>query len=250
MSSEAVQVEEVDDLLLACRYGDIGDVRAFVAKFGVNELVNARDERGNCVLHMCCANGHVDILQYILSLEIPHNFVRARNEAGSTPLHWACLNAHLPCVQHLVNFAPQKTTSENSSDLDSEKNKTKKDVSESESGPGSESTDAIGAALIMIQNNAGHTPLGEAELAGWDEGARWLVGAMDLELDAASTPTPLSADDVEDELGDEDVNGPSSISPEIVGEANEKNTVTNDGPRPSIDAEVATADRGVSSMHI
>ena len=44
MSFEIPQAEEVDDLLLSCRYGDLEDVREFVAKFGVNELVKARDE--------------------------------------------------------------------------------------------------------------------------------------------------------------------------------------------------------------
>lgn len=35
--------------------------------------------------------------------------------------------------------------------------------------------------LIDIKNKAGRTPLGEAEMAGWDEGAAWLVGVMDLD---------------------------------------------------------------------
>lgn len=50
--------EDKDDLLLACRYGDIEDVQAFVAKHGPGILNEIRDNNGNCVLHMVCANGH------------------------------------------------------------------------------------------------------------------------------------------------------------------------------------------------
>ena len=73
MSFEIPQAEEVDDLLLSCRYGDLEDVREFVSKFGINELVKARDERGNCALHMCCANGHDGMFDslYIFSFFLP-----------------------------------------------------------------------------------------------------------------------------------------------------------------------------------
>ena len=68
---------------------------------------------------------------------------------------------------------------------------------------GEEDEEAIGATLILLQNKAGHTPLGEAELSGWDEGARWLVGAMNLDLDASSVPTPVSpGDDVDVDAGE------------------------------------------------
>lgn len=50
--------EEEENVLLACRYGDDEDVRAFVSRFGLITFVRARDERGNSVLHMLCANGH------------------------------------------------------------------------------------------------------------------------------------------------------------------------------------------------
>ena len=50
--------EEVEDVLLSCRYGDLEDVQAFVEKFGDEPLKSARDDRGNNVIHMCCGNGH------------------------------------------------------------------------------------------------------------------------------------------------------------------------------------------------
>jgi ankyrin repeat protein len=51
--------DEKDDLLLACRYGDIEDVQTFVTEHGPETLNEIRDNNGNCVLHMVCANGHI-----------------------------------------------------------------------------------------------------------------------------------------------------------------------------------------------
>ena len=53
-----IKEEEVEDVLLSCRYGDLEDVQAFVEKFGDEPLKSARDDRGNNVIHMCCGNGH------------------------------------------------------------------------------------------------------------------------------------------------------------------------------------------------
>jgi ankyrin repeat protein len=51
--------EEVEDFLLSCRYGELEEVTAFVEKFGAEAVVDARDDRGNSAVHMCCGNGHV-----------------------------------------------------------------------------------------------------------------------------------------------------------------------------------------------
>ncbi|QRV98056.1 ankyrin repeats [Ceratobasidium sp. AG-Ba] len=133
--------DDYEDLLLSCRYGDIDDVRAFVEKFGQEAVAAARDENGNTVLHMTCANGHEDILTYLLPL-LPSTLLSVQNSSKSTALHWAATNKHLGTVQKLAELQP---------------------------------------SLIDIKNAAGRTPLGEAELAEWDEGAQWMVGAMTIE---------------------------------------------------------------------
>ena len=51
--------EEVEDFLLSCRYGEVEEVKQFGEQYGWDEVVKARDERGNTALHMCCGNGHV-----------------------------------------------------------------------------------------------------------------------------------------------------------------------------------------------
>lgn len=57
--STTLSTDDKDDLLLACRYGDLEDVQTFVNNHGSSSLADLRDENGNCVLHMICANGHV-----------------------------------------------------------------------------------------------------------------------------------------------------------------------------------------------
>ena len=56
--------EEKEDVLLACRYGDVEDIKQFVSKFGPESLNEIRDERGSTVLHMTCANGHTGVYKY------------------------------------------------------------------------------------------------------------------------------------------------------------------------------------------
>jgi ankyrin repeat protein len=151
--------EDTEDLLLACRFGDLPDIAHFTATFSPHALDTVRDDNGNSVLHMAAGNGHTrehppcslhpcqhvaDVLAYLLPLVTPALLVH-RNHAGSTPLHWAAVNRHLDVVQTLVGFP---------------------------TGPGVD--------MIDIKNDAGISPLGEAELAGWDEGARWFVQVMNL----------------------------------------------------------------------
>ena len=79
------------------------------------------------------------------------------------------------------------------------------------------------AALIDIKNNAGRTPLGEAEMAAWDEGAAWLVGVMEI---------------------DENNSAPVEATDEAVGDADE-------GDEPlEIHVEVEDAEGGISKMSI
>lgn len=58
--------------------------------------------------------------------------------------------------------------------------------------------------LIDIKNAAGRTPLGEAEQAGWDEGAKWMVEVMRLDVGGG-------------EEGVESIEKPTEIEIEVEG---------------------------------
>ncbi|KAF8339348.1 hypothetical protein F5887DRAFT_471299 [Amanita rubescens] len=94
---------------------------------------------------MVAGNGHVDVLDYLLPI-VPPSLLSAQNNAGSTPLHWAAINAQLEIAQKLIRYS---------------------------GGPGN--------GLIDIKNNTGRSPLGEAEMAGWEEGAKYMVQVMNLD---------------------------------------------------------------------
>jgi uncharacterized protein len=117
-----------------------------------------------------------EILDFLLPL-VPPSLLSAQNDAGSTALHWAALNSHLDVVQKLVQFP---------------------------GGPGVD--------LIDVKNAAGRSPLAEAEMAGFDEGAKWLVEKMKLDTDdgvkeeerPAEEPDEGDTPDVEVEIQDAD----------------------------------------------
>ncbi|KAJ7744672.1 ankyrin repeat-containing domain protein [Mycena metata] len=178
----APSTDEQEEFLLSCRYGDLDDVKQFVDQFGVAAAGAVHDDNGNTALHMLCGNGHADILDYLLPI-LPPALLSAKNSAESTPLHWAALNSHMDVVKRLVEFP---------------------------GGPGID--------LIDIKNAAGRSPLAEAELAGWDEGAQWLVQMMKLDVEGgvkegeADEPTDaedadasqLAAEGIEIEIEDAD----------------------------------------------
>jgi ankyrin repeat protein len=100
---------------------------------------------------------------------VPPALLSAQNNAQSTALHWAAINQHLPIIQYLVQLP---------------------------GGPGID--------LIDIKNEAGRSPLGEAEIAGWQEGAKWLVQVMNLDTD-----------EVKEEDGDEMIDSAQDVEVEI-----------------------------------
>ena len=51
--------EDLEELLLIARYGELDELKSFIEKFGTKPLIEARDEDGNTILHMACGNGHL-----------------------------------------------------------------------------------------------------------------------------------------------------------------------------------------------
>lgn len=83
-----------------------------------------------------------------------------------------------------------------------------------------------GRDLIEIKNAAGRSPLGEAELAGWEEGAKWFVQVMNLDHEQKT-----------EELGEED--GQDDVILD-----------TENGVNRDIEVEIQDADGQVAKMTI
>ena len=102
-------ISSAEELRFAARAGDIDDVNKVLNRYKgeSNELakllpavVAATDElSGNSALHLCSANGHMDIIQLLLDHKAP---IDAINLSGSTPLHYASLTGNLDIVKVLI----------------------------------------------------------------------------------------------------------------------------------------------------
>ena len=124
--------EEIDDLLYFARTNSLSDLQESLSSLSTTTsapspswqpsqlLFHAVDpSTGNSALHMVSANGHVEIINYILSLlsdpnsspgleqeaeggESTKELLNKQNKAGNTALHYASLNGHLSAVKTLI----------------------------------------------------------------------------------------------------------------------------------------------------
>lgn len=103
--------EELEDMMLCCRYGDLKELEEFVENFGHSWLNSYVDENGNTGLHMATGNGHLEVVNYLLDhLTDKQALLRPNNPpAKNTPLHWAAMNHHL---EILKSICPRLTSQE------------------------------------------------------------------------------------------------------------------------------------------
>lgn len=98
-----------EDLRFAARTGNLEDAKEILKRYkgDSNELAKflpavlaASDSlSGNKALHLCAANGHVDVLRLLIAHGAD---VNATNISGSTPLHYASLTGQLNVVKELI----------------------------------------------------------------------------------------------------------------------------------------------------
>lgn len=92
-------------VLYDAREGDLDTLRAVFEEIGADALLTVRDSETLCTpLHMAAANGHTEVVKYLLSIVSQEDAIKLAslaNDAGNTPLHWAALNGHLPVVELL-----------------------------------------------------------------------------------------------------------------------------------------------------
>ncbi|OBA22065.1 ankyrin [Metschnikowia bicuspidata var. bicuspidata NRRL YB-4993] len=99
--------EEQDAIIYDAREGDLDYLREVFSQIIPGSfLPSIRDEITlSTPVHMAAANGHLAVVQYLLSL-VPHaqavDLANAKNDTGNTPLHWAAYNGHLDIVKLLV----------------------------------------------------------------------------------------------------------------------------------------------------
>ncbi|KAI9725012.1 MAG: hypothetical protein M1812_000288 [Candelaria pacifica] len=189
-SKPALSEDDIDDILYYARAGELESLSKILHRLtnhdpdnihAVNNIYASKNLKalshdiilaskdsnsGNSVLHLGAANGHTNILTYILSLNLygplgPHPQINVVNNAGNTPLHWACLNGHLGIVKLLLEYGADSS----------------------------------------IRNMVGNDALYEAEVGGNDEVVQWLLEmGKGLERGVGG-----GEEDGEEEVGDEGV---------------------------------------------
>ncbi|CDS81866.1 uncharacterized protein SPSC_00052 [Sporisorium scitamineum] len=190
MSDKAASLtsDQIDELLLSARYGDLEDLESTLnpllsasSTTATELLASIKNEDNNTLLHYASANGHLEVVQYLL----PHTDLRlslAQNISGNTPFHWAGLNGHLEVVKALVAhierleaqnpeeakklnviFHP-KTPSQSGADADAADGEKKDDGSERK--------------LWDVRNSAGRGPMSEAQMREQESVVKFLLERM------------------------------------------------------------------------
>ncbi|WPK24227.1 hypothetical protein PUMCH_001494 [Australozyma saopauloensis] len=123
MAVTSLSQEEMDAVLYDCREGDLDFLKeVFTEMVPALLLPTIRDENTlSTPIHMAAANGHLEVLQYLLSLvdrDTAVELANAKNDSGNTPLHWACYRGHLKIVQLLVEEFGADVYAKNSSSHD------------------------------------------------------------------------------------------------------------------------------------
>jgi ankyrin repeat domain-containing protein 50 len=86
----------------AARVGALDSLQTLFHQHGCS-IVEAVDEHGRSALHAACANGHLEIVRYLLTMTGAK--LEAASNDGFTPLHFACSNGCLEVVEYLVETA-------------------------------------------------------------------------------------------------------------------------------------------------
>lgn len=115
--------EEMDAIIYDARDGDLDFLKEVFSEIvpGLVLPTIKDDITLSTPVHMAAANGHLEVVKYLLSL-LPHDeavaLVNQANESGNTALHWAAFNGHLPVVQLLVEEYGADVFAKNSSNHD------------------------------------------------------------------------------------------------------------------------------------
>lgn len=184
--------DQIDDLLLSARYGDLEDLQTTLsplfsssATTNTQLLATIKNEDENTLLHYASANGHVDVVHYLLA-HADLELLLAQNVSGNTPLHWAGLNGHLETVKALVAQIEklEKQNPNQAAKLNllyhAKSNPTSTAASEQHHSDNNDDPEGDGSErkLWDVRNKAGRGPMSEAQMSEQEAVVKYLLERM------------------------------------------------------------------------
>lgn len=109
---EVIYVESLTgpEIVDFARYGELQIIEELERLGLLHKLKEATDARGNTALHMASANGHIDVVNFILRvIGDDKDYINRLNAELNTALHWACLNGHLEISKALLQSGADHT---------------------------------------------------------------------------------------------------------------------------------------------
>jgi len=102
---------DFEEFVVCARYGELEDMKAMMDNYLEShpdankcELASKKNAYGSTALHMAAANGHLDIMEYLINeCMLTKKELEIKNEEGNTPLHWAALNGFFEGVKLLMS---------------------------------------------------------------------------------------------------------------------------------------------------
>lgn len=112
LHSEPLDREDQDAIITDARAGDLESLKEIFTTLIHPKLVKTcvDIDSGSTALHMAAANGHLDVVKFILE-SVKENYtedeakkyINEQNSTGNTALHWAALNGKLDVVEYLCD---------------------------------------------------------------------------------------------------------------------------------------------------
>ncbi len=102
---EVIYVENLtgNEIVEFARYGEIQIIQELEKLDLLQKLKEATDSRGNTALHMASANGHLEVVTFLVKVfSGDTGYMNATNHEQNTALHWAALNGHKEVVEVLL----------------------------------------------------------------------------------------------------------------------------------------------------
>lgn len=123
MTVTSLTQEEKDAIIYDAREGDLEYLQQVFTEIIPGSLLPTikDDITLSTPVHMAAANGHLAVVEYLLSLVDRSEAValaNAKNDTGNTPLHWAAFNGHLDIVKVLVEKYDADVYTKNSASHD------------------------------------------------------------------------------------------------------------------------------------